>query len=96
MYNFIMYLCYQPSVSQKYLLRTPCSRSTIFIESENVSRSLISDSLHSHGLQPTGLPYPWNFPGKDTAVGCHSLLQATVLTQGLNAGLLHFRQILYF
>ena len=29
----------------------------------------------THGLQPTGLLCPWNFPGKNTGVGCHFLLQ---------------------
>ena len=38
---------------------------------------------------------PWNSPGKNTGVVCHSLLQGTFLTQGLNMGLLHCRQILY-
>ena len=28
----------------------------------------------SHGLQPTGLLHPWDFPGKSTGVGCHCLL----------------------
>ena len=27
--------------------------------------------------QPTGLPRPWDFPGKNTGVGCHFLLQCT-------------------
>ena len=36
-----------------------------------------------------------NSPSKNTGVGCHSLLQAIFLTQGLNPGLLHCRQILY-
>ena len=35
------------------------------------------------------------FPGKNTGVGCHFLLQGIFLTQGLNPGLLHCRQILY-
>ena len=38
---------------------------------------------------------PWNFPGKNTGVDCHSLLQRNFPTQGLNPGLLHRRQILY-
>ena len=38
---------------------------------------------------------PWNFPGKNTGVGCHFLLQGIFLTQGLNLGLLHYGQILY-
>ena len=38
---------------------------------------------------------PWNFPGKSTGVGCCFLLQGIFLTQGLNPGLLHYRQMLY-
>ena len=29
----------------------------------------------THGLQPTTLLRPWDFPGKSTGVGCHCLLQ---------------------
>ena len=39
------------------------------------SRSVVSDSLRPHGLQPARLLYPWGFPGKNTGVGCHFLLQ---------------------
>ena len=28
------------------------------------SRSVVSDSLRPHGLEPTRLPCPWDFPGK--------------------------------
>ena len=31
---------------------------------------------------------PWDFPGKNTGVGCHFLLQRIFLTQGQNSGLL--------
>ena len=31
--------------------------------------------LRPHGLQPTRFLCPWNFPGKNTGVGCHFLLQ---------------------
>ena len=34
------------------------------------SRSVVSDSLWPHGLQPTRLLHPWDFPGKSTGVGC--------------------------
>jgi len=37
--------------------------------------SVVPDSLRPHGLQPTRLLCPWNFPGKSTGVGCHCLLQ---------------------
>ena len=38
---------------------------------------------------------PWYFLGKNTGMGSHSLLQGIFLTQGLNPGLPHRRQILY-
>ena len=39
------------------------------------SRSVVSDPQRPHGLQPTRLLRPWDFPGKSTGVGCHRLLQ---------------------
>ena len=53
--------------------------------------------LRPYGLQPTRFLCPWDFPGKNTGVGCHFLLQ------GIDPGieprsllwLLHCRQILY-
>ena len=63
-----------------------------------LSRSVVSDSLQPHGLQPTRLPCPWDSPGKNTAVGCHFLLQGIFLTQGSDLHLLcllNCRQILY-
>ena len=45
--------------------------------------------------QPARLLCPWNSPGKNTGVGCHSLLQGIFLTQRLNPGLLHCKQTLY-
>ena len=30
-----------------------------------------------HGLQPTRLLHPWDFPGKSTGVGCHCLLHCS-------------------
>ena len=35
------------------------------------SRSVMSDSSRPHGLQPTSLLRPWDFPGKSSGVGCH-------------------------
>ena len=37
--------------------------------------SVVSDSSRPHGLQPTRLFRPWDFPGKSTGVGCHCLLE---------------------
>ena len=41
------------------------------------SRSVVADSSRPHGLQPTRLLRPWDFPGKSIGVGCHCLLQRT-------------------
>ena len=38
------------------------------------SHSVVSNSSRPHGLQPTRLLCPWDFPGKSTGVGCHCLL----------------------
>ena len=38
------------------------------------SCSVVPNSSRPHGLQPTRLLCPWDFPGKGTGVGCHCLL----------------------
>ena len=44
---------------------------------------------------PARLFCPWDFPGKNTRVDCHFLLQGIFQTQGSNPGLPHCRQTLY-
>ena len=39
--------------------------------------AVLFDSLRPHGLQPATLLYPWNFPGRNTGVGCHFLFQGS-------------------
>ena len=56
------------------------------------AHSVISGSLRPHGLWPTRLLCPWDFPVKNTGVGSHFLLQQIFLTQGSNPGPLH-RQV---
>ena len=55
----------------------------------------MSNFLWSHGLYPARLLCPWDSPGKNTGVVCHSLLQGIFPTHGSNPGLPHYRQILY-
>ena len=43
---------------------------------------------------PPGSSVHGNFPGKDTGVGSHSLIQGIFLTQGSNQGLPHGGRIL--
>ena len=39
---------------------------------------------------------PWDFPDKNSGVGCHSLLQGIFLTQGLHPLLLHWQADWFF
>ena len=55
------------------------------------SQSVVSNSLRTHRLYPTRLLCPWDFPGKNTGVSCHFLLQSIFPTQGSNPGLPHCR-----
>ena len=48
-----------------------------------------------HGFSLPGSSVLGDVPGKNTAVGCHFLLQGIVSTQESNLGLLHCRRILY-
>ena len=43
-------------------------RYTMKSESESVSHSVMPNSLRPHGLQPTRLLCPWDFPGKSTGM----------------------------
>ena len=63
-----------------------------------LSCSVMSDSLQPYGLYPARLLCPWDFPGKNTGMGCYVLLQGIFPIQGLNPcllQLLHCRQSLY-
>ena len=50
--------------------------------------SVASYPLRPHELLPTRFLCPWNFPGKNTGLSCHFLLQGILLTQRLNLHLL--------
>ena len=65
-------------------------------EEQSVSHSVVSNSLQPQDCSPAPrLLGPWDFPGKNTGVGCHFLLQGIFPTQEWNPGLLHCRQTLY-
>ena len=59
------------------------------MESESVSRSVVSDSVW-----PARIRCPRNFPDKNTGMSCCFLLQGISLTQGSNLGLLHCTPVL--
>ena len=52
-------------------------------------------TLRPHKMSPIRLLCAWDFPGKNTGVGCHFLLQGIFPTQGSNSGLQHYKQTLY-
>ena len=54
----------------------------------SVLRAQSCPTLRHPGLQPARLLCPWDSPGKNTAVGCHALLQGVFSTQGPNLSLL--------
>ena len=70
-------------INEKRLLDSPKSKVSEVAQSCPTLYDPMDDSL------------PWDFPGKNTGVGCHFLLQGTFPIQGLNPGLLHCRQTLY-
>jgi len=55
----------------------------------------VSRSVMSNSLRPTRPLCSWSSPDKNTGVSSYFLLQGIFLTQGLNLGLPHCRQILY-
>ena len=48
--------------------------------------SVVSDSWRPHGLQPKRLLCPWDFPGENTGVDCHFLLQEIFPTKRIKPG----------
>ena len=66
----------------------------VHIVQYSVSHSVMSDSENPWTVTHQA-PLPLEFPGKNTGVGSHSLLQGIFPTQGSNLSLLHCRQILY-
>ena len=67
------------SIPQKLLLKI-----NTILQACRLSHSVMSDSFQPHGLYPTRLLCPWDFPGKNPGVGCHFLLQGNFPIQRLN------------
>ena len=58
----------------KTLLQHQSSKASIYVCCCCCFASVMSKSSPPHGLQPTRLLRPWDFPGKSIGVGCHCLL----------------------
>ena len=57
--------------------------------------AVVWSSLQPHGLQSTRFFCPWDFPGKNTGMRYHSLLQGIFMTKGSNPGLLTAARFFY-
>ena len=74
-----------PGILQARTLEwVPCPFPVHESEKWKWSRSVVSDSSRPHGLQPTRLLHPWDFPGKSTGEGCHCLLRYCYLVNTEN------------
>ena len=97
---FLLFLSFGQSTTFMVLFSVPC-----WLISCPIVKQLIS-GLHvcvlsrkqscptlfwPHGPQPSRLLCPWNFPGKNTGVGCHFFLQGIFLTQRLKLCLPHWQ-----
>ena len=68
------------------------AESSITLSSSLFSHSVVSDSLGTPmDCSPPRLLCPRDSPGKNTGVGCHSLPQGILLTQGSNPCFLHWQ-----
>jgi len=78
------------SSSSRYRINKLQGWMKVEVWNESVNCSVVSDSL-----QPHGLLYPWNSPGRILKWGRHFLHQGIFPTQGSNSSLPNCRQILY-
>ena len=80
-----VWLCVTPSLGfsrQEHWSELPFPSPVHESEKWKWSFSVVSDSSLPHGLQPTRLLHPWDFPGKSTGVECYCLLHLAPLNHG--------------
>ena len=64
--------------------RIPMDRRAWWVTVRGVAESDMTERLSTHtGLQPIRLLCPWDFPGKNPAVGCHFLFQGNLPDPGV-------------
>ena len=78
-------------IAVKSSLAYPYYRSNLLSSQTSLSLTLpcVRDKSCPHGQQAARLLCPWDFPSKNTGVGCDFLLQGIFLTQGSMQGLLN-------
>ena len=75
--------------------RHPCKKKPVCVVLCLVAQSCLT-LCNPMDYSPPGSSVLGDSPGKNTGVGCHSLLQGIFPTQGSNPGLPHCRRILYW
>ena len=69
-------MTYQPALLPKTMRGGSAIKAVIGAAAATAKvTSVVSASVRPHRRQPTRLPRPWDSPGKNTGVSCHSLLQ---------------------
>ena len=72
--SFIVYILPVGQLKPK-ISTLKCNCHCSWVMNTEVAQSCLT--LRPHGLQPTRLLGPWDFPGMNTGVGCRFLLQTT-------------------
>ena len=76
MYIFTAYILYVRVYTLLYYYCVIRKTRALLNSAAAAAKSLVVyDSVRPHRWQPTGLPRPWDSPGKNTGVGRHFLLQ---------------------
>ena len=84
--NVLLSYWYDPRATQDMSLASPwCSEIVI-----TCVRAQAIWLFVTFGLQPTRLLCPWDFPGKNTTVSCHFLLQRDLSDPGIKPASLVF------
>ena len=74
MYIFTAYILYVRVYTLLYYYCVIRKTRALLNSAAAAAKSLVVyDSVRPHRWQPTGLPRPWDSPGKNTGVGCHFL-----------------------
>ena len=99
---YILHACYlkMPKISHSQLSNQWANSaitnlSVCILLCAMLRRSVVFNSCNPMDYSPPGSSVHVDSSGKNTGVGCHSLLQGIFLIQGSNSGLLQCRQILY-
>ena len=92
MIGFVVWMFFILLRKGKYFWRTFKGTNIGKQQSGSLSHSVMY--LQLQGLLPARRLCPWDSPGKNTAVGCHSLVQRIFPIQGPNLDLLYHRQVL--